>query len=223
MKGCVLWAPVGAFSSDIWNENDSGVSNDLQTLWRAGGCNLDNLVEEGHLIHQATAWVSFTTIIAYNWYDASPSPTLLKTYWRVEVPIRQQQKPTRDPPRPPRPLQCQRLSECESVFISVIDIHGNQRNNHIRRTLWIQCHFMWMMGMMVLSFMSLIAMAMLMMMLMWPWCLMMVFKSSIGISSGFPSSSSQSCWKAHGSVPSHWLSCMLGSNHGPRRSKYSHL
>ena len=86
MKGCVLWAPVGAFSSDIWNEKDSWGLNDLQTLWRAGGCNLDNLVEEGHLIHQATAWVSFTTIIAYNWYDASPSPTLLKTYWRVEVP-----------------------------------------------------------------------------------------------------------------------------------------
>lgn len=141
--------------------------------------------------------------------------------WRC--PIRQQQQPTREPPRPPRPLQCQRLSECESVFISVIDRHGNQRNNHFRRTLWIQCHFMWMMGMMVLSFMSLIAMAMLMMMLMWPWCLMMVFKSSIGISSGFPSSSSPSCWKAHGSVPSHWLSCKLGSNHGPRRSKYSHI
>ena len=214
MKGRVLWAPVGTFSSDIWNENESGVSNDLQTLWRAGGCNLDNLVEEGHLIHQATAWVSFTTIIAYNWYDASPSPTLLKTYWRVEVP---------HPAVAATTSSTKRLSECESAFISVIDRHGNQINNHIRRTLWIQCHFMWMMGMMVLSFMSLIAMAMLMMMLMWPWCLMMVFKSSIGISSGFPSSSSPSCWKAHGSVPSHWLSCKLGSNHGLRRSKYSHI
>ena len=73
-----LWAPAGFFGSDIWTRNETPVQESSSADWRIWGgrrvCNLDNLVKEGDLHHQAHAWVS--TNPAHNLYNNS---TILAT------------------------------------------------------------------------------------------------------------------------------------------------